>query len=64
MIVRRSWSGCHGGSAVVLYSVLGGGHTWPGSPITLSVGTFGATTHQIDATGAMLAFFAQHHLEH
>ena len=32
MVVRRTWSGCEGGSAVVLYSVLGGGHTWPGSP--------------------------------
>ncbi len=60
MVVRRTWSGCAGGSAVVLYSVLGGGHTWPGSPITLSAGTFGATTRQVDATGRMLAFFDRH----
>jgi polyhydroxybutyrate depolymerase len=63
MVVRRTWSGCRGGSAVVLYSVLGGGHTWPGSPIDLSAATFGATTHQIDATGLMLAFFGRHRLE-
>ena len=63
MVVRRTWSGCRGGSAVVLYSVLGGGHTWPGSPIDLSTTTFGATTHQIDATGLMLAFFGRHRLE-
>jgi polyhydroxybutyrate depolymerase len=63
MVVRRTWSGCRKGSAVVLYSVLGGGHTWPGSPITLSVGTFGATTHQIDATGLMVAFFDRHRLQ-
>ena len=62
MVVRRTWSGCRAGSAVALYSVLGGGHTWPGSPITLSAATFGATTHQIDATGLMLAFFDQHRL--
>jgi polyhydroxybutyrate depolymerase len=63
MVVRRTWSGCQGGSAVVLYSVLGGGHTWPGSPIDLSTATFGATTHQIDATGLMLAFFGRHRLQ-
>ena len=62
MVVRRTWSGCRAGSAVVLYSVLGGGHTWPGSPITLSATTFGATTRQIDATGLMLAFFDRHRL--
>ena len=62
MVVRRTWSGCRGGSAVVLYSVLGGGHTWPGSPIVLPAGTFGATTEQIDATGLMLAFFGHHRL--
>lgn len=45
---------------MVLYSILGGGHTWPGSPITLSTGTFGPTTEQIDATGLMLAFFDHH----
>lgn len=60
LVVRRTWSGCRAGSAVILYSVLGGGHTWPGSPITLASGTFGATTHQIDATGLMLAFFGRH----
>jgi polyhydroxybutyrate depolymerase len=61
-VVRRTWFGCQGGSAVVLYSVLGGGHTWPGSPIALPVGTFGATTEQIDAPGLMLAFFGHHRL--
>lgn len=63
-VVRRTWSGCAGGSAVVLYSILGGGHTWPGSPITLSTGTFGPTTEQIDATGLMLAFFDHHRRPH
>jgi polyhydroxybutyrate depolymerase len=63
MVVRRTWSGCAGSSSVVLYTVLGGGHTWPGSPIALSPGTFGPTTEQIDATGLMLAFFHRHPLE-
>jgi polyhydroxybutyrate depolymerase len=62
MVVRRSWTGCRGAGEVVLYTVLGGGHTWPGSPITLSAGTFGPTTEQIDATALMLAFFGHHRL--
>jgi polyhydroxybutyrate depolymerase len=63
MVVRRTWAGCAYGSSVVLYTVLGGGHTWPGSPVSLSAGTFGATTHQIDATGSMLSFFDRHRRE-
>ena len=59
MVVRRTWPHCTAGSAVVLYSVIGGGHTWPGSPINLG-GAFGATTRHVDATGLMLAFFARH----
>jgi polyhydroxybutyrate depolymerase len=57
MILRQTWAGCTHGTAVVLYTVEGGGHTWPGSPITLPVATFGPTTHQIDATALMIRFF-------
>lgn len=56
-VIRRSWAGCRKGSAVVLYTVVGGGHTWPGSPITLPVARFGSTTDQVDATGLMIRFF-------
>ena len=62
MVARRIWTGCTGGSSVVLYSVLDGGHTWPGSPIILAPTVFGTTTHQVDATGLMLAFFSRHRL--
>jgi len=60
MVVRQSWVACRGGSAVVLYTVLGGGHTWPGSPIVLPVAADGPTTEKIDATGLMLDFFGHH----
>ena len=60
MVVRRTWTGCRGSSSVELYTVLGGGHTWPGSPVTLSAGTFGTTTEQISATALMLGFFTHH----
>ncbi len=59
-VVRRRWSGCRDGSAAILYTVLGGGHTWPGSPIVLPAAVFGPTTEHIDATGLMLGFFGRH----
>ena len=59
-ISRSVWSGCAGGSSVILYSVLGGGHTWPGSPIVLSAAVLGPTTEAVSATHLMLAFFAAH----
>jgi polyhydroxybutyrate depolymerase len=59
-IVRRRWSGCRAGSSVVLYTVVGGGHTWPGSPVVLSAAAFGPTTESVSATQLMLAFFDAH----
>ena len=56
-IVRRRWAGCRAASSVTLYSIEGGGHTWPGSPIVLPPLEFGATTGSISATGLMLEFF-------
>jgi polyhydroxybutyrate depolymerase len=56
-IVRRRWIRCDPGSSVILYTIVGGGHTWPGSPVVLSAAVFGPTTESVDATGLMLAFF-------
>ncbi len=58
MVVRRSWHDCRAGSHAVLFTVLGGGHSWPGSPVILPASIFGPTTGQIDATGLMLRFFS------
>jgi len=63
-ITRRSWSGCAAESSVVLYSVTGGGHTWPGSPVVLSAAALGTTTEAIDATHLMLDFFSAHRARH
>jgi len=57
-VVRRQWAPCRHGTTVTLYSVIGGGHTWPGSPVVLPATTFGATSRTLDATGLMLRFFA------
>lgn len=40
---------------VELFTVLGGGHTWPGSPAPVPM--LGATTHTVDATATMLDRF-------
>ncbi|MEW2356568.1 PHB depolymerase family esterase [Spirillospora sp. NPDC029432] len=54
-IVRLSHPGCEGGARVELYTVNGGGHTWPGS---FPIGDAGETTDQIDATKIILDAFA------
>jgi polyhydroxybutyrate depolymerase len=56
---RRVWTGCSGSSSVVLYSIVGGGHTWPDS---IPIPSFGLTTKQIDASATIWAFFAAHPL--
>jgi len=58
-VSKRTWSGCDGTSAVVLYSIIGGGHTWPGS---IAVPRLGMTTKQIDASRTIWAFFVAHPL--
>jgi len=57
-VVRRTWRRC--GGTTVFYIVVGGGHTWPGSPI--NVPGLGVTTHTIDASNLIWRFFATHRL--
>jgi polyhydroxybutyrate depolymerase len=59
-VQRRTWTGCDGTSSVVLYSIIGGGHTWPGS---IPIARFGLTTTQINASNTIWAFFAAHPLQ-
>jgi len=54
-VERQQWSHCAPGTTVILYTVLGGGHTWPGADPT---GGVGLTTDQISATDLALSFFA------
>jgi polyhydroxybutyrate depolymerase len=57
--VRRTvYGGCRGGTAVELYTIEGGGHTWPGGPPV--GGSVGRVTRDVDATPLIWAFFAQH----
>ncbi len=53
----ESYSQCRNNADTQLYVIDGGGHTWPGA---INVLALGPTTHSIDATALMAAFFAAH----
>jgi polyhydroxybutyrate depolymerase len=55
---RTTYPGCRDGQEVVLFTIEGGGHTWPGGP---PVGRrVGRVTRDLDATRVMLDFFDRH----
>ena len=57
--VRRTvYGACREGRSVELYTIEGGGHTWPGGPPV--GGSVGRVTREVDATPLIWAFFAQH----
>ena len=60
-VTRRAYTGCADDAAVVLYTINGGGHTWPGGT-PLPEWFAGSTTRSIDASSQMWAFFRQHQL--
>ncbi|HTD49285.1 MAG TPA: PHB depolymerase family esterase [Acidimicrobiia bacterium] len=53
-VVTLTWKGCK--APVVMYRIVGGGHTWPGSAIELPA--LGLTTHQVSATAQMWKLFS------
>jgi polyhydroxybutyrate depolymerase len=60
-VSRRWYASCADGAAVVLYTVNGGGHTWPGGG-RLPEWFVGPTSRSINATRLMWAFFREHPL--
>ena len=58
-VVRRAYTGCADGASVVLYTIMDGGHTWPGG-LRLPVWFTGRTTSSVDATAELWQFFGQH----
>ncbi len=52
------YTNCQGSAQVGLYSVAGGGHTWPSGEQYLPAALVGRTTHQID-NGDLWAFLSQ-----
>ena len=61
-VTRREYTSCADDAAVVLYTIRGGGHSWPdGEPPPEWF--VGPTSHEIDATALMWEFFKEHRLE-
>ncbi len=60
-VTRLEYPDCDESAAVVLYTLAGAGHTWPGGK-PLPEWYAGATNTSIDATEAMWAFFQEHPL--
>lgn len=54
---RTAYESCAGDAAAVLYTIEGGGHTWPGS---IFVPRLGPVTDEIDATALAWEFFQQY----
>jgi polyhydroxybutyrate depolymerase len=58
-VQRQVWSGCEDGTAVELYTILGGRHAWPGSDGPAWAGG-DEPTHTIAASALIWEFFAAH----
>ncbi len=57
-IVKETYGGGRNGTEVVLYTIIGGKHAWPGGISAWAGGD--AATHEINATDLMWDFFAAH----
>lgn len=60
-VTRREYPNCADNAAVVLYTIRGGGHSWPGGK-PLPKWIVGPTSSSIDASGLMWEFFREHRL--
>jgi polyhydroxybutyrate depolymerase len=60
--IETRWSrGCANGTEVVLWTLLDGGHTWPGGNVLPAVAAkVGPVNHDIVATQEMWTFFSRH----
>ena len=61
-VSRLEYTDCAGDAAVVLYTIRGGGHTWPGGK-PLPEWWAGPTSRSIDASSEMWKFFREHPLQ-
>jgi len=61
-VSRLQYLNCAADASVVLYTVAGGGHTWPGGKPFPRWMMTGPTSSGVDATGRMWEFFSEHPL--
>ena len=57
-VSRSRWLRCLPGTSVTLYTIIGGGHDWPGENPKYG---FGLTTQQISANSLILRYFSTFH---
>jgi polyhydroxybutyrate depolymerase len=55
-VTKTDYTGCASGAGTSLYTILNGGHTWPGANVTIDIG-MGLDTKDISATTEMVTFF-------
>jgi polyhydroxybutyrate depolymerase len=60
-VTRRIYTSCADDASVVLYTIKGGGHSWPGGK-PLPEWFVGPTSRSIDASSVMWVFFHEHPL--
>jgi len=60
-VTGSRYEGCRDGAEVILYTIPGGGHAWPGGQ-ALPQWLVGRTSQDIDATAVMWEFFERHPL--
>jgi polyhydroxybutyrate depolymerase len=53
----RTYTGCRAGTAVELYVIEGGGHTWPGASVAIA--SLGVATKSVDASEVIWQFFTR-----
>lgn len=59
-VTRATWSPGNCGAEVIMYTIHGGGHTWPGRELPIKL--LGKSSHDIDATSLIWEFFSRHSL--
>lgn len=59
-IKQTIYTRCARGTEVVLYTIEGGGHTWPGGAQYLPARVVGRVSRDLDATQVIWEFFAKH----
>jgi len=56
-ITRTTYTSCASDASVVLYTVIGGGHAWPGGPQYAPKLIIGRASTQLEASKTIVAFF-------
>ena len=61
-VISYTYTGCDDDVPMTFYEIVGGGHTWPDSPLAEQLADFGFFTDDISATEDGWAFMSQHTL--